>query len=172
MSARPEDRSGLAVADLPDRDSAADSVHAVSARDVKVNSRRGGEMRVLLSPVTVNSTSGFMGTLRLAPGEHVSEHLHPYSEEFLYVVGGHGRIRLGGPSGEYVELGPDDALMVPTGMRHRLENTGTATLTAVFHLSPLAPRPDLGHVDTEPAPHQDDASVPDVGPAQDQGGAR
>jgi putative monooxygenase len=34
----------------------------------------------------------------------------------------------------------------------------------VFHLSPLAPRPDLGHVDTEPLPCPD-AAVPQVGQA-------
>jgi putative monooxygenase len=34
-------------------------------------------------------------------------------------------------------------------MRHRLRNTGSAPASVVFHLSPLAPRPELGHVDTE-----------------------
>jgi putative monooxygenase len=37
-------------------------------------------------------------------------------------------------------------------MRHRLQNDSTGTAFLVFHLSPLAPRPDLGHVDTEPYP--------------------
>jgi len=128
------------------------AVRTVAPGDVKVNRRRGGEMRVLLSPVTAEATSGFMGTLTLAPGEYVSEHLHPYSEEFLCVTGGRARLRLGGPDGTYRELGAGEAVMVPIGLRHRLENAGTEPLTAVFHLSPLAPRPDLGHVDTEEPP--------------------
>ena len=34
-------------------------------------------------------------------------------------------------------------------VRHRLMNQGTEEVAIVFHLSPLAPRPELGHVDTE-----------------------
>ena len=54
-----------------------------SLDDVAPDRRRGGEVRVLLSPSTVGSTSGFMGTATLAPGERIAEHYHPYSEEFL-----------------------------------------------------------------------------------------
>src|SRR5436309_1552674 len=34
-------------------------------------------------------------------------------------------------------------------MRHRFRNEGTEEVQMVYHLSPLAPRPELGHVDTE-----------------------
>jgi putative monooxygenase len=40
--------------------------------------------------------------------------------------------------------------MIPIGIRHRVRNTGQVQARIVFHLSPLAPRPELGHVDTEP----------------------
>jgi len=118
----------------------------VAVDDVAANRRRGGDVRVQLSPVTVQSTSGFGGTLTLPPGDYICEHIHPYSEEFVYVVRGTVMMRIGT---EYIELGPGDALMVPIGVRHRVENRGTEDVTAVFHLSPLAPRPDLGHIDTE-----------------------
>ncbi|GLW06768.1 cupin [Microtetraspora sp. NBRC 13810] len=132
----------------------------VAARDVAPNRRRGGDIRVVLSPKTVASTSGFMGTLTLAPGEFVAEHYHPYSEEFLFVV--HGRItaRVGGE--QEVELAAGEGLMVPKGTRHRVWNPGEEEARAVFHLSPLAPRPELGHVDTEPLPGAAEP-VPDVG---------
>ncbi|MEV4438280.1 cupin domain-containing protein [Streptomyces sp. NPDC049577] len=112
----------------------------------KPNRKRGGDIRVTLSPVTVGCTSGFGGTLLLEPGEFVTEHYHPYSEEFLHVIDGELEMAL---DGEPLALGPGDSLLVPIGMRHRLVNTGTATARCVFHLSPLAPRPELGHVDTE-----------------------
>jgi putative monooxygenase len=131
----------------------------VTALDVIPNRRRGGDIRVLLSPKTVNSTSGFMGELTLEPGEYVSEHRHPYSEEFLYVVRGTMTMRI---EGETVRLGPGDSLMVAINDRHRLENDGTEQAFVVFHLSPLAPRPDLGHVDTEPLPHPEEIA-PKVG---------
>jgi putative monooxygenase len=121
----------------------------VPASDIAANRRRGGDIRVLLSPRTVGSTSGFMGVLTLEPGKYVAEHYHPHSEEYLYVVAGHVRMRL---DDEIVELGPDEALMVPIGRRHRLENIGEVVAKVVFHLSPLAPTPAQGHVDTEPLP--------------------
>lgn len=121
----------------------------ISVGDAAPNRRRGGDIRVLLSPKTVGSTSGFMGVLTLEPGEYVSEHYHPYSEEFLYVVRGSLVMRV---DGDPVELGPGESLMVPRNARHRLSNRGAEQAFVVFHLSPLAPRPDLGHVDTEPLP--------------------
>jgi putative monooxygenase len=129
---------------------------------VAPNRRRGGDIRVTLSPRTVGCTSGFGGILRLAPGEHVSEHLHPYSEEFLHVVDGELEMSLDGAP---VPLTAGESLFVPIGVRHRLTNTGTGPARVVFHLSPLAPRPELGHVDTEtlPAP---EARNPDVGGAR------
>ncbi|WP_322747966.1 MULTISPECIES: cupin domain-containing protein [unclassified Frankia] len=121
----------------------------VSIHDVPANRRRGGDIRTLLSPATVGAKSGFLGTLTLAPGEIVTEHWHPYSEEFLYCVSGSVTARL---DGEHTTLPAEHGLLIPIGMRHRIVNEGGETAFLVFHLSPLAPRPDLGHVDTEPLP--------------------
>jgi len=121
----------------------------VAASEIAANRRRGGDIRVLLSPKTVGSTSGFMGVLTLEPGQYVSEHYHPYSEEFLYVVRGALVMRM---DGEPVDLGAGEALLVPMNVRHRLSNPGDEQALVVFQLSPLAPRPELGHVDTEPLP--------------------
>src|SRR5918994_1547643 len=60
----------------------------IGADDVQANTRRGGDIRTLLSPATVGSTSGFMGVATLDPGEVMGEHYHPYSEEFVYVARG------------------------------------------------------------------------------------
>ncbi len=117
-----------------------------SVHDVPPDRRRGGEVRVLLSPRTVESTSGFMGTAALGAGERIAEHLHPYSEEFLYLVAGAVTAELDGVPHS---LGQGDGLLIPPGIRHRLINSGPDDATLVFHLGPLAPRPDLGHVDTE-----------------------
>ncbi|MFJ3659072.1 cupin domain-containing protein [Streptomyces sp. NPDC090119] len=131
----------------------------VNVEEVASNRKRGGDIRITLSPRTVGCASGFGGTLRLAAGEYVTEHLHPYSEEFLHVVAGELSITL---DDEAVALRPGDSVLVPIGVRHRLVNTGQETAQVVFHLSPLAPRPELGHVDTE-APLHDGGANPDVG---------
>lgn len=134
-------------------------VWEVSAHDVEPNRRRGGDLRVTLSPKTVGSTSGFGGVLWLNPGEFVTEHYHPYSEEFLHTVAGELEITV---DGEAVRLYPGGSLLVPINARHRLVNVGDVPAQAVFHLSPLAPRPELGHVDTE-QPITPDAPNPAVG---------
>jgi putative monooxygenase len=125
------------------------SLKKVAVRDVAPNYRRGGDIRVLLGPATVGATSGFLGVLTLAPGDVVTEHYHPYSEEFLYVVAGTVAVRV---DGEEFTLDRGEGLLVPIGARHRVVNPTADTSVAVFHLCPLAPRPDLGHVDTEPLP--------------------
>src|SRR5688500_1351343 len=110
------------------------------------DTRRGGDLRVLLSPKTVGSTSGFMGVATIGPGDKISEHYHPYSEEFLYVVKGQITARLDGVAHEIKER---QALYIPINVRHRLMNQGSEDAFIVFHLGPLAPDPKLGHVDTE-----------------------
>jgi quercetin dioxygenase-like cupin family protein len=124
--------------------------HAVvRERDVPANRRRGGDIRTVLSPATVGSTSGFTGTVSMQPGEVVTEHYHPYSEEFLVIVAGRLTVQLDGVDHD-VEAG--SGVFIPIGVRHRLRNVGEERAYAVFSLSPLAPRPELGHVDTEEHP--------------------
>ncbi|MDH6135745.1 putative monooxygenase [Kitasatospora sp. MAA4] len=110
------------------------------------NRRRGGDLRALLTPTSVGATSGFMGVAIIQPGERIGEHYHPYSEEFVFVVSGSLEVDLDGDSHP---LRPDQGLMIPRDVRHRFRNVGSTEARMVFHLGPLAPRPELGHVDTE-----------------------
>jgi putative monooxygenase len=131
----------------------------VPADQVVANRRRGGDIRVTLSPKTVGSTSGFGGVMWLAPGERVTEHYHPYSEEFVHVIAGQLEMTV---EGIPFDLSPGDSLMVPINARHRMVNLGGEVAHLVFHLSPLAPRPELGHVDTEDVPRPGETQ-PEVG---------
>jgi len=117
-----------------------------SLDEMPKDTRRGGTVQVLLSPKTVGSTTGFMGVATLKPGERISEHYHPYSEEFVYVVSGSIEAQCDDVS---YEVGNQQGLVIPIGVRHRLLNKGDQEAQLVFHLCPLAPRPDMGHVDTE-----------------------
>ncbi|MER6560306.1 cupin domain-containing protein [Streptomyces sp. NPDC001027] len=118
----------------------------VDLSEIEPNTRRGGDLRAMLTPATVGSTSGFMGLAIIKPGDRIGEHYHPYSEEFVYVVCGQLEVDL---DGEAHELQPEQGLLIPLGMRHRFRNVGKVEARMVFHLGPLAPSPPLGHVDTE-----------------------
>ncbi|TVL92972.1 cupin domain-containing protein [Streptomyces sp. SAJ15] len=122
------------------------SPRIVSLDEVPHNRRRGGDLRAMLTPTAVGATSGFMGLAIMAPGEVIGEHYHPYSEEFVYVVCGDLEVDL---DGKTHRLQADQGLMIPTFMRHRFRNVGSVEARMVFHLGPLAPRPEIGHVDTE-----------------------
>jgi putative monooxygenase len=127
-------------------------IRKVTVADVPVNRHRGGTLHTLLSPASTGATSGFMGLARLEPGESISEHYHPYSEEFVLVTAGRVTVLI---EREPLELAPREGLLIPIGVRHRLENNGEEAVELVYHLGPLAPRPDLGHVDTEQVPRPD-----------------
>lgn len=131
----------------PPMEAKADRPHEIrSADDTAADTRRGGDVRTLLSPKTVGSTSGFMGVASIAAGDRISEHYHPYSEEFIFCVRGTITAHL---DGEPHEVPARSGLFVPINMKHRLVNEGDDEAFIVFHLGPLAPDPKLGHVDTE-----------------------
>jgi putative monooxygenase len=123
----------------------------VSAADVPGDARHGAAIKALLSPRSVGATTGFMGVGTIRPGEVIREHYHPHSEEFTYLVSGRLVATVDGVPRELVA---GEAMMVPIDLRHRLQNDGDEDAFIVFSLSPLAPRPDLGHVSTEEAPPQ------------------
>jgi putative monooxygenase len=150
----------------------------VDLSETEPNRRRGGDIRAMLTPATAGSTSGFMGLAIIQRGERIGEHYHPYSEEFVYVVTGALEVDL---DGEPHPLKPEQGLLIPINMRHRFRNVGDTEARMVFHLGPLAPRPSLGHVDTEGtdgAVHTPefaaagaDLSAPDHGQASERSGA-
>ncbi|MEU4098177.1 cupin domain-containing protein [Streptomyces sp. NPDC026673] len=127
----------------------------VSLGDTPPNRRRGGDLRAMLTPTACGATSGFMGVALVDPGDRIGEHYHPYSEEFVYVVCGALEVDL---DGEPYVLRPEQGLMIPPYVRHRFRNVGDTEARLVFHLGPLAPRPELGHVDTEVTESNQDAA--------------
>ncbi|MCX4510875.1 cupin domain-containing protein [Streptomyces sp. NBC_01619] len=128
----------------------------VDLSETQPNRRRGGDLRAMLTPTAVGATSGFMGLAIVEPGDRIGEHYHPYSEEFVYVVRGELEVDL---DDETFSIRPDQGLLIPPYVRHRFRNVGSEEARMVFHLGPLAPRPELGHVDTEETPGAEAASA-------------
>ncbi|MFE7429486.1 cupin domain-containing protein [Streptomyces sp. NPDC014735] len=130
----------------------------VDLSETQPNRRRGGDLRAMLTPTAVGATSGFMGLAIVQPGDRIGEHYHPYSEEFVYVVDGLLEVDL---DDEPYKLRPDQGLLIPPHVRHRFRNVGDVEARMVFHLGPLAPRPELGHVDTEHTGSDDRVAPPE-----------
>lgn len=116
---------------------------AIEPSVVPAKNDRGGQMQILLSPRTVETQTGFMGTLVLAPEEIYKNHYHPYSDEYLYVVA--GEVTIAGDTNT-VTAQAGTGVFIPKMTPHRLQNRGNSDTTLVFFSTPLAPRPDLGHV--------------------------
>jgi putative monooxygenase len=117
-----------------------------SVDDVPADNRRGGDVRTLLSPKSVGCTAAYMGVATIGPGDWIAEHYHPFSEEFIYVASGNIVAEL---DGERHELPARHVVFIPMNVKHRLRNEGDEEAVLVFNCAPLAPRPPMGHVDTE-----------------------
>ncbi|WET76808.1 cupin domain-containing protein [Amycolatopsis sp. QT-25] len=131
------------------------STHLVRIRsaDVPGSRRQGGHIRALLTPASAGTRAGFLAEAVLEPGETVSEHYHPWSDEHLLVVEGAVTLEIDGGT---VELTTGDAGFVRRGARHTMRQHGDERARVVLFLGPLAPDPADGHVDTVPVPHPDD----------------
>src|SRR5206468_10003393 len=101
-----DEREGTEMADEP-------KIRSVD--ETPADNRRGGDVRTLLSPKTVGSTSGFMGVATIGSNDWIAEHYHPYSEEFIYVVRGTITAPLDGTPHE---LQAGQALMIPQDTKH------------------------------------------------------
>lgn len=121
--------------------------HKCNINSVDPITKRGDEVRVLISPKTVGATQLIMGVAKLKTGETVAPHLHDYSEECFFVLKGQGTLHL--ESGECIDFSPGDAVIVPKGVVHWVENSGDHLMEIVFASAPLAPRSTNGHRDLQ-----------------------
>jgi putative monooxygenase len=121
--------------------------YVVSASDVVETASAGDETtRVRL---TIGPDQGCerleQRVIRFAPGRSAERHAGE-RQEVLYVASGRGTLEL---DGERHELPARHAVFIPMNVRHRLRNEGDEQAVVVFTAAPLAPRPPMGHVDTE-----------------------
>jgi len=112
--------------------------------DVPAIDDRGGEIRVLISPTSVQSTKLIMGTATVPVGGNVLLHVHPHSEECFYVLQGKGEINIEGVG--VVPFKAGEAVLTPQGSNHSIVNVGDEEIRVVFAAGPLAPSPKDGHL--------------------------
>lgn len=113
------------------------------ATDVPLITDRGGTIRVLISPKTVESTQFILGISTLEVGGEIHNHIHDFSHEAFYVIQGEGLVLFEDNETIFFEQG--DAVHIPKGVGHQIKNTGKEEIQVVFTASPLAPNPEMGH---------------------------
>jgi putative monooxygenase len=116
-----------------------------NCNNVSVITKRGDEVRVLISPKTVGATQLIMGKAILPGMAKVDPHVHDHSEETFFVLKGQGIIHLKGLG--IIKFSEGDAVLVPKGIEHWVENTLNTKMEIIFASAPLAPNPEAGHRD-------------------------
>jgi mannose-6-phosphate isomerase-like protein (cupin superfamily) len=69
----------------------------------------------------------------LEPGQATQRHYHRVSEEIYFVVKGSGDMEV---DGENTRIRPGDAVLIPVGAWHSLENDGTSELRILCCCAP------------------------------------
>ena len=112
--------------------------------EVKAIEDRGGQIHVLISPTSVQSTKLIMGTATVPVGGSVLKHAHPHGEECFYVLQGKGEINIEGVG--VVPFQAGEAVLTPVNAPHSIVNVGDEEIRVVFASAPLAPSPKDGHI--------------------------
>ena len=98
-----------------------------------INTRHGSEIRPLIDRTTSDITRCSLAEEILPPGCSVTPHRHSRLEEVYYILSGRGRMTVGD---EQQEVGPGDAVFIPRGNRHTLENTGDEPIRLLLICGP------------------------------------
>lgn len=85
----------------------------------------GSEIRELLAHRNSGIRNQSLAEARLPPGGQTTPHYHPQTEEIYYILAGTGRMTIGEESRD---VGPGDAIAIPPGAPHTIQNTGDDVL--------------------------------------------
>jgi mannose-6-phosphate isomerase-like protein (cupin superfamily) len=98
-----------------------------------INTRHGSEIRPLIDRTTTEITRCSLAEETLEPGQAVAPHHHREIEEIYYILSGRGVMKVGD---EKREVAAGDAIYVPRGNSHTLENTGAEPIKLLLVCGP------------------------------------
>lgn len=102
-------------------------------RSAVIAQRPGSELRPLIDRTTSPITQCSLAEETLQPGCSVAPHHHREMEEIYYILAGSGVMSVGE---EQREVAAGDAIYVPRGDKHTLENTGTEPIRLIVICGP------------------------------------
>lgn len=98
-----------------------------------ITTRHHSEIRPLIDRTTSEITQCSLAEETLPPGCAVTPHRHRQIEEIYYIVSGRGLMTVGE---ETREVGAGDAIYIPRGHLHTLENTGDDPIKLILVCGP------------------------------------
>jgi mannose-6-phosphate isomerase-like protein (cupin superfamily) len=98
-----------------------------------INTPHGSEIRPLIDRTTSEIEQCSLAEETLPPGAAVGRHHHIETEEIYYILSGNGQMTVG-DNVENVRAG--DAVYIPKGHLHTLQNTGAAPMTILLVCGP------------------------------------
>jgi mannose-6-phosphate isomerase-like protein (cupin superfamily) len=107
----------------------------------------GSEIRELLAHRNSAIRNQSLAEARLPAGAATQAHFHPRAEEIYFLLEGRGRMQI---EDGVREVGPGDAIAIPSGMRHQITNTGSETLRFLCCCAPCYEHEDTVMVDNWP----------------------
>ena len=103
------------------------------ADSTPINTPHGSRIYPLMDRSNSRITSCSLAEETLPPGCAVRPHYHREIEEIYYIQSGRGLMTVGE---DRREVGPGDAVYIPRGARHTLENTGTDDMKVLLVCGP------------------------------------
>ncbi len=97
--------------------------------DVEVINTEWGSLQWLVSGAAGSSKNMTLGKVTFKPGEANPMHLHPNSDEILFVA--HGEIEHVLPEGGTVRLSPGDCIVLEQGGMHQARNVGDSEAVVI-----------------------------------------
>lgn len=98
-----------------------------------INTPHGSEIRPLIDRTTSAIELCSLAEEVLPPGAAVGRHHHLLTEEVYYILRGAGRMTVGE---EARDVSTGDAIFIPRGHTHTLENTGAEPMTILLVCGP------------------------------------
>ncbi len=102
-------------------------------RAAVINTPHGSEIRPLIDRTTSSIERCSLAEEILPPGASVGRHHHVLTEEVYYILEGSGMMTVGN---ETRAVGSGDAVFIPRGHAHTLENTGQSPMNILLVCGP------------------------------------
>jgi mannose-6-phosphate isomerase-like protein (cupin superfamily) len=111
-----------------------------------IRTPHGSEIRPLIDRTTSSIERCSLAEEVLPTGAAVGRHHHLETEEVYYILNGTGRMTVGSDTRE---VASGDAIFIPRGHTHTLENTGSTPMTILLVCGPAYSYEDH-HADSTP----------------------